>query len=89
MLGHWYQLLFNQSAPAQPVASLGSWGGKVVKAEKPNPVVVQDVPEEPIPESYVSRIRNEFLSESMTQDLIDRARKRKSRAEEEALLLIL
>ena len=53
------------------------------KAEAPNEII------EPLPVEYISRIRNEFLSEAMAKDLINRAKQRKSRAEEEALLLIL
>ena len=70
-----------------PMASLGGFSPKI-KPEEPQKELPEAVPE-PIPESYVSRIRQEFLSESMAHDLITRARKRKSRAEEEALLLIL
>lgn len=45
--------------------------------------------EEALSDSTISRIQNEFLSESLAHDLITRARKRKARAEEEAILLIL
>lgn len=72
------------------LASLGGFSPSVAK----NPVShvepeEVEIVEEAIPEAYISRIRNEFLSEAMAKDLINRAKQRKSRAEEEALLLIL
>ena len=70
-----------------PAGAMNDQGPEEVKEELPD-----DLPEivpEPIPAEYISRIRNEFLSEAMAKDLINRAKQRKSRAEEEALLLIL
>lgn len=49
----------------------------------------EEIIKEAIPEAYISRIRNEFLSEALAKDLINRAKQRKSMAEEEALILIL
>lgn len=45
--------------------------------------------EEPILPGEINRIRNEFLSQSLADDLIRRAKTRKARAEEEALLLMI
>jgi hypothetical protein len=79
-------LEFNSS---NDVPSLASLGGHPIKQKKKILHVQDEEIQEPIPESYVSRIRNEFLSEALADDLINRARKRKSRAEEEALLLMI
>ena len=75
---------------------LASLGGFSPPAKKKPEEVKEELPDElpeivpePIPAEYISRIRNEFLSEAMANDLITRAKQRKSRAEEEALLLIL
>jgi len=75
---------------------LASLGGFSPPAKKKREEAKEELPEEfpeiipePIPEAYVSRIRNELLSEAVANDLITRAKKRKSRAEEEALLILL
>ena len=47
-----------------------------------------DIPEA-ISAAEITRIQSEFLSESLAHDLITRAHKRKTRAEEEALLLMI
>lgn len=79
-------LLNNQVVQQHVLASLGS-SGKPSKARKI--AQANDGVSEPISLEFVSRIRNEFLSESLAHDLIRRARIRKSRAEEEALLLMI
>lgn len=79
-------LLNNQFAQQIVLASLGS----VAKPSRPRKIdQANDEISEPIALDFVNRIRNEFLSESMAHDLIRRARIRKSRAEEEALLLMI
>lgn len=78
--------LTNGETP-QIIASLGGFAPAYKNPEElPEEV---EIVKEAIPEAYISRIRNEFLSEAMAKDLINRAKQRKSRAEEEALLLIL
>ena len=71
----------------QALASLGGAPERIKRKNKPDEDESEVV--EALPTATISRIQNEFLSESLAQDLINRARKRKSRAEEEALLLIL
>lgn len=72
------------------LASLGGFAPSAYKKpEEEKPEELPEIVPEPIPAEYISRIRNEFLSEAMAKDLINRAKQRKSRAEEEALLLIL
>jgi hypothetical protein len=72
------------------VTNLASLGGFAPAYKKPEELPEEvEIVEEAIPEAYISRIRNEFLSEALAKDLINRAKQRKSRAEEEALLLIL
>jgi hypothetical protein len=78
--------LTNGETP-QIIASLGGFSQAYKKPEElPEEV---EIIQEAIPEAYISRIRNEFLSEALAKDLINRAKQRKSRAEEEALLIIL
>lgn len=71
----------------QALASLGAAPYQRAKIKRDD-----DEPDE-IPESIsaaeITRIQSEFLSGALAHDLITRARKRKARAEEEALLLIL
>jgi len=86
----WKDGSWEKEDETQILASLGGFAPSVVK--KPVSHVEHEeveIVEEAIPEAYISRIRNEFLSEAMAKDLINRAKQRKSRAEEEALLLIL
>lgn len=80
----WLQL--DSNVPQLGFASLG--GAPERLKRKPIPEEADEITEA-ISAAEITRIRNEFLSESLAHDLITRARKRKSRAEEEALLLIL
>lgn len=71
----------------QPV--LASLGGTPYEQKKQRISAIDDEVEEPLSAETVSRIRNEFLSEALANDLINRAKVRKARAEEEALLLMI
>lgn len=75
---------FDGIAPA--IASLG---GAAYEQKKPRITAIDDEVEEAISAETVSRIRNEFLSEALANDLISRAKVRKARAEEVALLLMI
>lgn len=77
--------LLNGQYVRQMLASLGAAPYQVRRQK----VVVDDEVEEPFLSVDVDRIRREFLSESLAQDLITRARVRKTRAEETALLLMI
>lgn len=84
----WNAEFWGEDEAPQLLASLGGFAPQV----KQLPVKEEDEPEvvaEAIPDVDVTRISNEFLSAELAADLINRARKRKARAEEEALLLIL
>lgn len=80
----WLAFDTNVSTPA--FASLGAATER--QRRKPKPDKEAEITEA-IGAEAVSRLRNEFMAESLTQDVINRARKRKSRAEEEALLLMI
>ena len=71
-----------------PMASLG--GFSPVKQKKPKPAQeLTETIEEPIPAVEVSRIRDEFLSFALADDVKKRAVAHKRRVEEEALLLMI
>lgn len=69
-------------------ASLGAWGGKV-EEEKPRKKKAQQQIAEPIPVEVVARLREEMLSASLAVDVIQRAKARRNRADEEALILMI
>ena len=70
---------------AQMFASLG---GVRTEAKRTKRKQTDEI-ESPFPESVISRIGNELLAGVMADDVIDRARKRKARTEEEAFLLMI
>lgn len=74
------------SAIVPAFASLGAAPDRHVKKRT---VTVDDEIEEAISAEAVSRIRNEFLSEALANDVIKRAKVRKARAEEALLLLLI
>lgn len=77
--------LLNGQYVRQMLASLGAAPYEIRRTK---PVAEEEI-EEPILPVDIDRIRREFLSESLAQDLIRRAKARKARADEEALLLMI
>jgi len=77
-------------------ASLGGWGGPAKEQKKKRKKVVEEI-QEALPPVVVSRLREEMIAASLTQDVIGRAsahaadvaRAKRNRVEEEALLLML
>ena len=98
---HGEALVFRSSSFSKRSFSIKSWrfdgvvpliaslGGNPYEQKNPKVIAIDDDVEEALSASTVSRIRNEFLSEALANDLINRAKVRKARAEEEALLLMI
>lgn len=71
------------------MASLGAWGGKTEEKKRKKPKLAAPEVEESFPVEVVSRLRDEMLSSSIAADVIARAKTRRIRAEETALLLMI
>jgi hypothetical protein len=73
----------------QYFASLGAWGGK---DEQEKPRKKKETPQEivePLPVEVIARLREEMLSASLAADVVSRAKARRTRADEEALILMI
>lgn len=70
-------------------ASLGSWGGKVEEEKPRKKKEAQQQVVEPLPVEVVARLREEMLSASLAADVVSRAKARRIRANEEALILMI
>ena len=68
-------------------ASLGWARPHDVQRKKQKKIV--DAVTSPLPQETISRISDELLSSILADDVINRAKKRKTRAEEEAFLLMI
>lgn len=84
--GFWQSGFWAEESIALP-ASLG--GIRNESKQKITRVRKDDEIASPLPESVISRIETELLAGVLADDVILRARKRKTRAEEEAFLLMI
>ena len=69
-------------------ASLGAWGGKVEEVKKKRKKIV-DVVEEAIPQVVISRLRDEMLAASLTEEIIARAKARAKQKRNNTVALLM
>ena len=90
MLAHWFIPLFQTSEePPQVLASLGAWGGGLVKEEKPKHENQPETVVEELPDPVVARIKDELLSASLAAEVIERARTQAKRRKNQQLAILL
>ena len=70
-------------------ASLGAWGGGLVKEEKPKQEKPPETVSEALPDPVVARIKDELLSASLAAEVIERARTQAKRRKNQQLAILL